>query len=143
MRQEYLMKALVIEDTDMFSYILTELLFGTGVTTVIESHKGTKAIDYIKKQGAERLSCVFLNINIELARPGFLDDLMEHSIYQDIPVFILTDTDTNTTCPTLRKFKYEISAYLSRPFSKWQIQECVELAEKIESYNPFLETHSA
>ena len=135
------MKALVIEDTEMFSYILTELLFETGITTVIESLKGIKAIDYIKKQGAERLSCVFLNINIELSRPGFLDDLMEHSIYQDIPVFILTDT--NTTSSSLRNFQYDISAYLSRPFSKWQIQECVELAEKIESYNPFLETHSA
>jgi|SaaInlStandDraft_1057018.scaffolds.fasta_scaffold133952_1 CheY-like chemotaxis protein len=136
------MKILIIENGNMVRYLLGELLYEMGADEVVEFNQGNKAIDYIKNYNGERLSCIFLDISVQSDKDStFLDELMFHSVYQDIPIFILTDNKTRSD--DLRCFKHEICAYINKPFTAKQIRDCVEIAKKIDSSNPFLETHAS
>jgi len=135
------MKAMVIEENNMMRHLLSELLFELGIQFVLEYKSGSKAVNHIQNFDGERLSCIFLDINIKSSKSSsFLDELMFHSIYQDIPIFILTDN--HITMSVLQELNHEVCAYITKPFSIKQVRECVQIARRLEVSNPFLETHA-
>ncbi|MCH2206086.1 MAG: response regulator [Lentisphaerales bacterium] len=135
------MKAIVIEEENETRDFLCEQLFELGVESVLEFNSGRKAVQYIENHNADRLTCIFLNINIKSFRASsFLDELMLHSIYQDIPVFIITDNEV--TIALLEDLNHEVCAYLTKPLTKKQIRECVSISRRIERVNILLETQA-
>jgi CheY-like chemotaxis protein len=135
------MKAMIIEEGNIVRHLLSELLFELDVQSVVEFNNGKKALDYIEHHNAERLSCIFLDINIKGTHAAsFLDELMFHSVYQDIPIFILTDN--HITMAVLKELNHEVCAYINKPFSMKQVRECIQISRRMERPNPFLETHA-
>ena len=136
------MKAIVIEDGNMTRHLLCETLFKLNVDTVVKFKRGNKALEYVEKEHYDVLSCIFLDINIKSAyATSFLDELMLHSIHQDIPIFILTDN--HTTMALLQDLNHEICAYINKPFSIKEINECLQMARRLQSNNFLLETHAS
>lgn len=135
------MKAIVIEQDQETKNFLSEKLFEVGVDTVLEFSSGFEALQYIEKYSADRSTCLFLDINIKnLTASNFLDELMLHSIYQDIPVFILTDNEVTMTL--LEDLNHEVCAYINKPLTIKQLRECIYIARRIERINVLLDTQA-
>ena len=135
------MKAIVIEEENETRDYLCEQLFELGVESVLEFNSGHKALQYIEIYSADRPTCIFLNINIKSFKASsFLDELMFHCIYQDIPVFIITDNEV--TIALLEDLNHEVCAYLTKPLTTKQIRECIQISRKIERVNILLETQA-
>ncbi len=135
------MKAIVIEEDTETRKFLCKQLFELGIDTVLEFSKGQNAVQYIESNNADRMTCVFLDINVKSFRASsFLDELMFHSVYQDIPVFILTDNEI--TMSLLEDLNHEVCAYINKPLTTKQIRECINISRRIERVNILLETQA-
>lgn len=131
------MKGLIIEENHLLRYILTEQLHELGVERVVECTNGLKALEYIKKFNHERLSVMFLDLEMEgMNGYTFLDELMYHSVFQDIPLFPMTENPHSLNLPDC--FKHEIAGIINKPFDFQEIENCVKIAENIEINEPQL-----
>ncbi|MCM8532401.1 MAG: response regulator [Lentisphaeraceae bacterium] len=125
------MKVMVVEDGTMVRRLLCEYLKRLNVDDVVECESGVQALDYISNNSGERLSAIFLDINMNgMNGLEFLKEFTFKSIYQDIPIFVITGDACKEKLKTC--FRYEIYSYIEKPFDYKQIQDCVSIARRIE-----------
>ena len=135
------MKAIIIEQDKEIRSFLSDELFKIGVSMVLEFSSGFEALQYIEKYNSDRSTCIFLDINIKnISASSFLDELMLHSIYQDIPVFIMTDNEVTMTL--LEELNHEVCAYINKPLTTKQLRECINIARRIERVNILMDTQA-
>ena len=131
------MKSLIIEENHLLRYILTEQLYELGVHRVVECTNGLQALNYIKKFDSERLSAIFLDLEMDgINGFDFIDELMYHSVFQDIPLFVMTSNPNNLAIPNC--FRKEIAKLITKPFDFREIESCIKMAENIEVNEPQL-----
>ena len=61
----------------------------------------------------------------------FLEKIKAYEVYKDVPIFIITGdpaTEKKKAC-----FNYQISSFISKPFSMSQIEDCVRFVERLNS----------
>ncbi|MCM8534843.1 MAG: response regulator [Lentisphaeraceae bacterium] len=126
------MKVMVVEDGTMVRRLLCEYLRKLDVDEVVECENGQQALDHIAENSGERLSAIFLDINMNgMNGMEFLKEFTFKSIYQDIPIFVITGDACKEKLKTC--FRYEIYSYIEKPFDFKQIQDCVSISRRIES----------
>ena len=132
------MKVMVAEDGSPVRQMLCEVLENLGVQEIVECTNGLEAIQYIENNQDERLSAIFLDLNMEgMNGLSFLQKYKRKSTYNDIPIFVITGDPSQEKMKTC--FRHEIYCYVEKPFSLKQIQECLSIAQKIEAADNILE----
>ncbi|WP_158973682.1 response regulator [Cellulophaga sp. L1A9] len=112
-------KILLVDDDEITNYITTTKLKNQGFENIEAVIDGQLALDYLKDNTP---SLIILDVNMPVMDGfEFLEELSIKSIYQDIPIAMLTSSGRLADKEKAAKYK-NVIAYLEKPLSYENIQ---------------------
>ena len=121
---------IVVDDSELVRNVMIRAL--EDEYTVLEAKDGRDAIDVMTSYN--NVVCMLLDLSMP-KYDGFmvLDYFKENSLFDKIPVFIISGDDSKDTIE--KAFTYDIVDMLNKPFSMENIKGAVERAVNLSNKN--------
>ena len=119
---------LIVDDSEMIRDYLKKTL--KDLYDCYEVENGQKAIDFLESADGEKISAVFLDLNMpEVNGFDVLEYYKEKDLFNKFPVSIISGSDDKESID--RAFKYPVIDMLTKPFTEDEVKR---IAERTISY---------